>query len=513
MWYSVTDQYACAFAGGKRRAAGLTRCAKEDAACMRPSPCALLLLSSLLQAQDQTAVANAGKRLCEHPGLRSARVGVFVAEASGAVLWQHDAERSFLPASNLKLITGAVALLTLGADYTFTTRIETTGAIENGVLNGDLRLVGDGDPALGGRFEQEPLAVFTRMIRPLRALGITTVQGRIVGDDDCQDDESLGLGWAHDDLSADHGAAFSGLNFAENVVRIHVRPFAPGEKAVFRIEPQVNSVLVHSSLQCRGPGTPNELNVRRAPGTNLVRVGGFLAADAAEQTRAVAIDNPTRYAAMALKTVLEQAGVKVTGQAMDGDDAGPVTGKPRVLASERSRPLREILAATLYDSINLYAEQLHRTAARTVLQRSDGAAAAEHVTNVLGSMGVDTTGLVLADGSGLSRRNLCKPEQLGRFLLAIRGSPLHEAFLAALPVAGKGGTLGERFPKGPARGHARAKTGSMANVQALSGYLDRPGDKPPLVFVVLLNQFTCSEEVARSLLDAFVDELAAACGW
>jgi D-alanyl-D-alanine carboxypeptidase/D-alanyl-D-alanine-endopeptidase (penicillin-binding protein 4) len=184
-----------------------------------------------------------------------------------------------------------------------------------------------------------------------------------------------------------------------------------------------------------------------------------------------------------------------------------------VLASERSRPLRDILTAMLKDSINLYAEQLHRTAARTILQRSDGAAAAEHATNVLRSMGVDVNGLTVADGSGLSRRNLLRPDQLGRFLVAMWGSPMREPFVQALPVAGQDGTLKERFLKSPVRGHVRAKTGSMTNVLALSGYLERSGEQAPLAFVVLINQYTAGEAEVRAALDAFVDELGAAAGW
>src|SRR5690349_4603561 len=230
--------------------------------------CASLLFAALGAAQEPAVLATAGRRLCEQECLRGARLGVYVADAqNGNVLWQHDAEYRFLPASTLKLVSGGVALLTLGADFTFTTRIETAAPIENGVLQGDLRLVGDGDPTFGGRGEHDPLDVFVRMIRLLRALGITQIQGRIVGDDDCQDDESLGLGWAQDDLSADYGAAFGGLDFAENVVRIHVRPVAPGEKCAYRVDPQLGSVLVLGNVTCRGPGTATELRVHRAPGT------------------------------------------------------------------------------------------------------------------------------------------------------------------------------------------------------------------------------------------------------
>jgi D-alanyl-D-alanine carboxypeptidase/D-alanyl-D-alanine-endopeptidase (penicillin-binding protein 4) len=474
--------------------------------------CASLLFAALSAAQEPAAVEAAGRRLCAQDCLRGARVGVYVADAqNGTALWQHDADYRFLPASNLKLVSGGVALLTLGADFTFTTRIETTAAIENGVLQGDLRLVGDGDPTFGGRGEHDPLDVLVRMIRPLRALGIAQITGRIIGDDDCQDDESLGLGWAQDDLSADFGAAFSGLNFAENVVRIHVRPVAPGEKCAYRVEPQVGAVMVLGNVTCRGPGTATELRVHLAHGTNLVRMDGTIAADAGELTRAVAVDNPTRYAAAALKAALEQAGVKVAGQALDGDDAGPVVGTPRVLARETSRSVREILGVALKDSVNLYAEQLYRTAARTVLQRSDGAAAAEHATNVLHSLGIDTSGLVLADGSGLSRRNLIRPDQLGRALAVMWSSPLREPFTSALPAPGEG-TLKDRFAKGSAHGHLRAKTGSMANVACLAGYLDRAG-RAPLVFAVLVNQYDGPEAPVLAAIDGFVDELATAAGW
>src|SRR5262249_47578784 len=146
---------------------------------------------------------------------------------------------------------------------------------------------------------------------------------------------------------------------------------------------------------------------------------------------------------------------------------------------------------------------LYRTAARTVLQRSDGAAAAEHATNVLRSLGVDTAGLVLADGSGLSRRNLVRPDQLGRLLAAMWSSPLREPFTGALPAPGEG-TLRERFVKGAAHGHLRAKTGSLANVACLAGYLDREG-RPPLVFAVLVNQYDEPEAAVLAAIDGFVE--------
>ncbi len=474
----------------------------------------LLLLGPWAMAQDRAALAGAADALAAHADLQGGRVGLWVADAgSGEVLLQKDAGQGFMTASNMKLIAAAVALETLGPDFVFETRIETAGAIAGGVLDGDLLLLGSGDPTLGGGGLADPLAVFQGACAQLKAHGITRIKGRVVGIDDVQADEALGWGWQWDYLHEDYAAAFGGLNFADNIVRIEVTPVAVGERPRFTIVPQCGFVLVQPQIECVAGGGRTRLTVARTPGTNTIRIGGTIAADAGPQEVKASVENPTRYAAAALRTALLQAGIQVTGPAVDRDEAGgPFPDSTRVLATLRSRSLQEMLRPTLKDSVNLYAEQLARTASRTVLGRSDSKAMAEHAQNLLAALGVECKGMVLADGSGLSRRNLVQPQQLGALLLGMHRSPQRDVFVQALPIAGQDGTLKRRFPEGhPARGRVSAKTGYIGNVVCLSGYVRRQAaDAPPVVFVTMLNQFTCESDAAKAACDAWVAALVRA---
>jgi D-alanyl-D-alanine carboxypeptidase/D-alanyl-D-alanine-endopeptidase (penicillin-binding protein 4) len=185
-----------------------------------------------------------------------------------------------------------------------------------------------------------------------------------------------------------------------------------------------------------------------------------------------------------------------------------------VLAEHRSAPLAEILKTTNKSSQNLYAEQLLRAASREALGESDIDAAERHAKKILEDLGVDVAGLAIDDGSGLTRRDLVHPAQFADLLVGIWNSRHRELFLDTLPIAGVDGTLSGRFRDTVAKEHVRAKTGSIARVAALSGYVLRPGENtPPLVFSVMLNNFVCSSAEARDALDSFVIALARHAGW
>ena len=445
------------------------------------------------------------------------RVGVKVVDLGDrSVLAEFDGDKGLMPASNMKLISTAVALFTLGPDFRFRTVLEGQGAIENGVLLGDLYLVGSGDPTLGARQEESPLAVFERFAGQLQALGVTEVKGSIYGDDHCQPDEIMGKGWSWDYQSHGYAAQVSGLCFAENVVKLFLSGTEPGKQPAFRVEPQVGYVDLVVDLTSGEPGSSTNLWPIREPGSNVVLVRGTIAADSEDHLLLAAVDNPTRYAARALREVLRRAGIQVSGPALDLDDLldAPEAGERTILAEHRSAPLAEILGTTNKVSQNLYAEQLIRAASREALRESDIGAAQRHAREVLEGLGVDVRGLAIDDGSGLTRRDLVHPDQLVDLLIGIWSSEHRDLFLDTLPVAGVDGTLSSRFREGPAREHVRAKTGSIDRVAALSGYVLRPGDDAsPIVFSVLLNNFTCSSADARDAIDRFVSALARHAGW
>ena len=421
-----------------------------------------------------------------------------------------------MTASNMKLLTAGAALQVLGPSFTFATTLEAGGELKDGVLTGDLVLIGEGDPSFGQAAGVDPVATLTPFVDAVQQLGVRRLEGRIVGVDDVQHDQALGEGWQWDYLHEDYAAPFGGLCFAENVATVLIQGGgSEGAAPVLRLVPDVGQCRVVCSLRCGPSGSKTELQVRRQPGTAVVTITGTMAADAAEQPLVASIENPTRYAALALRAALVARGIEVRGPAVDADEVGglPVSAR-RQLYEHRSRPLAEMLRRLLKDSQNLWAEQMWRTVARKAVAASDQAACEGAVATALAVLGVDSKGLVLADGSGLSRRNLVQPGQIAALLASLQRGVHRDVFVAALPIAGVDGTLQKRMTTGAARGHVLAKTGFIGRVACLSGYVARPdAAQPPLVFSLMLNNFTCSTDEAKAAIDAFVQELAVQAGW
>ncbi len=465
-----------------------------------------LLLAACAAGPDEALAGTvdlAVAELAQRPELAGGRIGVCVIDAvSGDRLAGLDDDRGFLPASNQKLISAAVALETLGADHTMATELWWNGTVDGNVLHGDLQLRGHGDPTFG--LDAEGREAFATFVRALRALGVTSVRGRVSGDGSWLGDERLGQGWQWDYLDEDYAAPFGGLCCAHNVVEVTVRP-GDGAAAVELMPPA--GFTPQARVQQGERGSATRLAARAGDGQHIV-VTGSIAADAKEQVLRVPVPDPTAFAARVLADELRAAGIAVEPAERE------VVGERRRLAAVRSPALAAIVRPMLLRSDNLYAEQVLRVASRVATGSGGTESARAHAKAVLEKLGIDTTGMELADGSGLSRRNLVRPRQLAGLLLAMERSPQRAAFAAGLPIAGKTGTLRERLTAGPASNRVRAKTGYIARVVCLSGYVPRPDPAaPPLVFSVMLNDFTCSDDEAKSAIDAFVHRLARAAGW
>jgi D-alanyl-D-alanine carboxypeptidase/D-alanyl-D-alanine-endopeptidase (penicillin-binding protein 4) len=465
------------------------------------------LLACACAAVPRTPVEAAVAELVQRTELDGGRVGVVVVDAAdGRVLAAHAAERGFATASNLKLVTAAVALWTLGPAATLATRLERHGEVRDGVLHGDLVLVGGGDPSLGGDADPRPAALLAAVARA----GIRRVTGAVVGDGRWLGEESLGLGWQWDYLDDDYAAPFGGLCWAGNVVELTVAPAPGGPTLAWR----PRSAAVEGRLAVARDGEPTRIRARRGLGRSAIEVEGVMRADAEPWTGTLSVQDPALAAAAEFAAQLAVAGVVVDGGVRRAAPGAAGSEAGRTLATEASAPVGDLVAPMLRRSDNLHAEQLWRASARVAAGDGSTTAAARHAEAVLREHGVDPAGMVLADGSGLSRRNLVRPRQLADLLLALHRSPLREPFVVGLPVAGVSGTLRSRFAAGPAHGRVRAKTGYIARVVCLSGYVPRPDPgAAPLVFCIMLNDFTCSDAAAKAAVDACVQRLARIAGW
>ena len=268
-------------------------------------------------------------------------------------------------------------------------------------------------------------------------------------------------------------------------------------------------LVVRNLLKTSPPGVPPSIAVRRLPGSTTLEVRGSMPAGSARAVRNVSVDNPTLYFVAALRDALIADGIDIRGPAVDIDEIADPPSRERgtVLLTHRSPPLSTLAETMIKLSQNLYAETLLKSlgASAGVGTADAGRSAA---VSVVREWGVTPADLVMADGSGLSRYNLATPEAIVTILTHVdRDDRLRTPFEAALPVAGRDGTLAQRMRGTVAEGNARAKTGSFSNASALSGYV-RTADDEPLVFSIIVNNFGTTRDVVDQSIDSIVVCLA-----
>ncbi len=446
------------------------------------------------------------ERALGDPALAHSGAGVLVVSLDrGDTLFSRDPDRLFTPASNLKLFTTASALGLLGPDHRFRTPLLATGALRGDTLRGDLVLVGHGDPDL-------VTADLATLADTVVARGVRVVDGDVRADASWFDDVEWGTGWMWDDGPYWYWPYVSALTLNDNTVTLVVRPgAAPGRPVAIELDPPTAYVRVDSRATTVSGGDAAGLTVTRhwtPVKENVVDVTGTLPAGADSVVEVRTVEDPALYAATVFAELLQARGVDVLGSAR----RAPLTPGEAVdtLAVHTSDSLAVSVRNFLKVSDNLTGEQLVKTIGAETAgpPGSYPAGIAAERAFLAREAGIDTTAFVLADGSGVSRYNLVTPGQIVRVLRFLAGrDDLAPAFLPALPVAGVDGTLGDRMKGTPAEGRARAKTGTLSGVTALSGYVPS-ADGERIAFSLLFEFFDGSSAPRRAVQDSIVAALA-----
>lgn len=435
--------------------------------------------------------------------------GLLIADAeTGETLYQQNADRYFVPASNMKLFTTALALSKLGPDYRFHTTLETSGTISNGVLNGNVALVGHGDPNLSNRkfpynlkeeFDGPPEKVLAELADGLVAKGIKEISGDVIGDDSYFPRERYPSGWEIDDMVWEYGAAISSIVVDDNTVTLTLTPGEqPGSPVQASESPATPDFLVENDVVTSAPEVKSDLTLTRDPGASLVVVKGTMPAKSAPRKLVLAVEEPAQHAASVLKRLLEDRGVRVDGISRARHEA-KTKEDPTAVAEHISVPLSDAVKLINKISQNLHTEMLLRAVARQSGTWATDDDLMKVPQDFYASAGIDPDDVIQSDASGLSRHDLVTPRAIVALLTFAQKQPWFEAYFNSLPVAGVDGTLEDRMKNTPAAGRIHAKTGSVEHVRTLSGFADTLSGRYLIFSFLSNNQAGKNHEAADAL--------------
>lgn len=452
--------------------------------------------------------------LVRSPEWAGANVGVAVLSLeTGETIYRHDAEKYSVPASTQKLFTTATALATLGPSYRYRTQVYLQGDLQpNGEFVGLIIIRGSGDPTLSTAFGRDPVSVVDRWAAALDSIGIRSIRGTIIGDDDVFDDVEYAQGWSWDDFVYSYAPQVGGLGIADNAVRMEViAPPRARDVPIVRLVPETDYVRIVNAVQVVDSTGRTDVKPYRDFRSNVVDLVGTVAMLPRTDTArvSVSVDNPTLYLLSHMRSALQRKGIRFRGSVADIDTWNDTIdyGQCRLVIDDVSPPLSEIVKVINTTSHNLGAEVLFKTLGREIGGEGSFDKGAEVVRRHVLAEGIAGPDIVIVDGSGLSRLNLCSPHQLVALLSHAFRAPWAAAFKASLATAGTRGTLRQRLVGTRAEKAVAAKTGGMNNVSNLAGYVTTR-DGEPFAFAIMMNHFIVQPTMAQNLQDLICMRLA-----
>ena len=444
-------------------------------------------INSILNTfKGDTALQHAGWGFC------------LISDKSGETVASLDEKRSLQPASTTKILTTGAALSILGGDYTFKTRLAYKGTIsKQGVLNGDVYIIGGGDPTLG--FNRIPGVKDENQVTDafeiaLRKAGIKKIQGRIIADASHYEKAMQPNAWAWDDIANYYGAGPSGLNFRENQYNLYLKQGKnPGDSTKFsHTYPSIPDFVCYDDILSGPRGCPDNGYIYGAPYTCLRYLRGTIPPGDTLFCIKGSLPDPALLCAQMLAARFGKdaaAPLATTYYLLDEKKQTPDTSARKLVLTLASPPLRQIVMFTNLLSINLYAESLLKEIGKKV----NGKGSTEEGLRVLKKFwqdrGVNLGGLFLLDGSGLSRYDAITAEQFATAMHQMRNDKAYKDFYASLPVAGVSGSLFNIGKGTPAQENMRAKSGYMTRVMSYAGYV-RSKEGQDFSFSFIINNYS-----------------------
>ncbi len=462
--------------------------------------------------QTVSDLQNNIRNIVSRPAVQRGNIGIkIVSLDTNKVIFENNAEKYFVPASNMKSYTVATAIEKLTPDFKFVTSVYSTAKPDaNGVIKGDVSIYGRGDVSMSMAFTQQnalPNQVFSnadylKVLEPLAnkivASGVKRIEGNLIGDDSYFTGNAIPFSWEWDDLQWFSGAEVSALPVLDNAIDLFVKPTAIGSPCSFQIFPANSQFQVKNTCTNNASGNKREIKIEKKLDQNILEISGTMPTDDKGFRGYITVSRPAGLFIDLLRQLLQQKGVTVTGQnkIIGAKDKTMLTAVSSMttqieLARLESSTLSLIAAKTMKPSQNMFTETILRTLGEQIGDKTDPKLTSDErgikvISTFLQSIGIAADAVIQHDGSGLSRHNLITPASNIQLYTYMWRSRYMQVWRDSLPIGAVDGTIKSRFTNTSAANNVRAKTGTLDQVSSLTGYVTTAsGEK--LVFSIIVN--------------------------
>lgn len=469
---------------------------------------------SLVFSQTVSSLKTALIELNNDPDLKNASISFSAVDlTTKQVVAELNPNQSLVPASITKLITTATALEILGANFQFNTSLYYNGTIDTltKTLNGNIVIKGGGDPAFGSnRYEKHYGNFFNKWALAIKALGIDSINGKVIGDASYFNEQMIPSTWIWGDLGNYYGAGASGLSIYENSCTIEfvsgnnsgdstfiscVKPFVP--------DLEIENLVISKNTQ------KDESYFFGGPYQNNKMVKGGIPLNKKDFAVKSSLPDPAFLASYELSNELISQDIRVSNpNSTSRIEKNVLSYKSETLIDAIKSPrLIDLIKLTNHYSINLYAEHFMNQIGVTKYKSGDTESSTQATQEFWKQKGIDVSGMYLNDGSGLSRFNSFSSKQLVAILAYMKQSKNYEMFYASLSVAGKSGTISSIGVGTAAEGKIHAKSGYMTRARSYAGYCTTKSNKE-IAFTLMVNNYNCSPQVMKKKMEKIMIKLA-----